>query len=144
MLYIDDLRDYTSILTVCIVFILSSITFAFVYISFQRPTLPKATPKAASEQWPFLGALAFFSRRWDFHRSAQHASRTGNFSYWLGKHPVIGLSGLAGRRAFFESRQLDLGEGWVGSHVYFHLPLLTFSRDIMSCSAAALRSRRTT
>lgn len=39
-------------------------------------------------------------------------SLTGNFSFFIGKYPVVGLSGEASRRVFFDSKQFGLTEGY--------------------------------
>ena len=76
-----------------------------------RDLLPAKTPKSISNDYPIVGAFDFFSKRWDFFQQAMVHSPTGNFSFHLGKIPVIGLSGLEGRRVFLESKQLDFTAG---------------------------------
>ncbi|GLB20947.1 hypothetical protein AtubIFM61612_010895 [Aspergillus tubingensis] len=39
------------------------------------------------------------------------SSPTGNYSFYLGRDRVVGLSGPQGRKTFFESRELDLDAG---------------------------------
>ena len=38
-------------------------------------------------------------------------SRTGNFSFWLGKNHVVGVSGEAARKMYLDNRNLDLIKG---------------------------------
>jgi len=39
-------------------------------------------------------------------------SKTGAFSFWAGKWPVVAISGSASRKLFFESRQLNFQDGY--------------------------------
>lgn len=72
---------------------------------------PKAPPRVR-EGWPILGALRFFTARWEFFQHARDQAPSGNFSFFLGKHPVVGLSGDAARKIFFESKDLGFAEGY--------------------------------
>jgi len=56
-------------------------------------------------------STGFFTGRWDFFRKSIAENRTGNFSFYLGKHPVVALSGDLGGQVFSENKQLDVGEG---------------------------------
>jgi hypothetical protein len=38
-------------------------------------------------------------------------SKTGNFSFWLGKNHVVGVSGEAARKMYLDNRNLDLIKG---------------------------------
>jgi sterol 14-demethylase len=40
-------------------------------------------------------------------------SKTGNFSFWLGKHHVVGVSGEAARKEFLDNKNLDFVGGAV-------------------------------
>ncbi|OGM45751.1 hypothetical protein ABOM_005525 [Aspergillus bombycis] len=51
------------------------------------------------------------TRSWEFCHESMTASPTGNYSYYLGRDCVVGLSGPQGRKTFFESRDLDLDQG---------------------------------
>ncbi|PWY68807.1 cytochrome P450 [Aspergillus eucalypticola CBS 122712] len=75
----------------------------------KRP-FPTNAPKLVSG-YPVVGALQFFFTQNEFCRSSKANSPTGNYSYYLGQHQVIGLCGTQGRKTFFESRDLDLGQG---------------------------------
>lgn len=76
-----------------------------------RPGFGAKCPPLIMENLPFVGAYRFFSARWDFMRSAAASSASGDFSFHLGKHAVVGLSSEAGRKVFFESSQLNFGAG---------------------------------
>ncbi|KAK7741914.1 hypothetical protein SLS62_010891 [Diatrype stigma] len=80
---------------------------------FWRPSIPKNAPKWFREgDWPIAGALRFYSARSDFFRNAMKHSPTGNFSFYIGKKQVVGLSGPEGRKVFFENRELGFSEGF--------------------------------
>lgn len=72
---------------------------------------PKAPPRVR-EGYPIIGALRFFTARWDFFQHARDHTPTGNFSFFLGKYPVVGLTGDKARKLFLESRELGLSEGY--------------------------------
>ncbi|KAI1126849.1 cytochrome P450 6A1 [Nemania abortiva] len=81
---------------------------------FWRPALPKNAPKWYRKgDWPIVGALAFYyGRRADFVREALQASKTGNFSFYIGKKQLIGVSGAEGRKLFFESKDLNFPQAF--------------------------------
>lgn len=81
---------------------------------FRKPAFPKNAPKLVSDAIPLIGSLAFFTQRWDFCQRAEAHSQTGNFSFYAGQHPVIGVSGKTeeGRKAFFEEKRLGFSEGY--------------------------------
>lgn len=82
------------------------------FYAFQRPSLPKNAPPLTTEAWPIIGSMQFFTKRWDFfQRQIQH-SPTGNFSFYAGDKPVIGMSGDESRRIFFEHKHLGFAEGY--------------------------------
>lgn len=79
---------------------------------FQKPALPAKAPPLTSDTFPMLGALHFFSRRWDFLRDSIARSRTGNFSFYAGQFPVVAVAGAQGRKTFFEEKRLGFAEGY--------------------------------
>lgn len=91
--------------------VLAFLTTAFLY-AFRRPSFTSRSPKLVSDTWPILGSLRFFTARWDFFRSARAHSPSGNFAFYAGAYPIVGLTGDEGRRVFFESRQLSLSAGY--------------------------------
>jgi hypothetical protein len=93
--------------------ILSIIVFVLLQLSW-RPKFPKRAPKLVRENFPVLGALRFFTARWDFYRHGVSQSKTGNFSFYVGKNQIVGISGDKGRKLFFESKALGLAEGYLG------------------------------
>jgi hypothetical protein len=86
--------------------------FCIYYLS-SRTSFPPKAPRVAHHNYPIVGALGFFTERWTFCQRAIADSPTGNFSFHLGKHPIIGVSGEEGRKVFFDNRQLSLAEGYV-------------------------------
>ncbi|EON68791.1 hypothetical protein W97_08049 [Coniosporium apollinis CBS 100218] len=91
--------------------VLGSLAFCLTFLS-RRPSFPKNAPPLFRGGYPILGAYQFFTRRWDFFRHASAASPSGNFSYYIGQHAVVGLSGDDSRKAFFENRGLGFAEGY--------------------------------
>lgn len=77
-----------------------------------RPALPKAAPKLIREGYPVLGMLRFFSDRRRFIMDGMRSSKTGNFSFFFGKHPIVNAAGIEGRKVFFESKALNMSEGY--------------------------------
>ncbi len=93
-------------------FILFAVPLVLLLLYFApHATLPAKAPPLTTENYPILGAIRFFTARWDFFHQASAHSRSGNFSFYLGNHPVIGLSGDVARQVFFESKQLGFAEG---------------------------------
>lgn len=86
--------------------------FCICYLS-SRTAFPPKAPKVARHNYPIVGALGFFTERWTFCQRAIADSPTGNFSFHLGKHPIIGVSGEEARKVFFDNRQLSFAEGYV-------------------------------
>jgi hypothetical protein len=81
----------------------------------RRPPLPKGAPppiKPGAGDWPVLGSLRFFSDRRSFMLNHITKSITGNFSFYFGKHHIVGLGGPDGKKTFFESKHLDMSEGY--------------------------------
>ena len=82
-----------------------------IYLYYQRPPLGGNSPKRVKGEWPLVGSYRFFSERWDFCREAIAQSTTGNFSFHVGKHAVVGLAGDEGRKLYLESKELDFDAG---------------------------------
>ncbi|GIZ48001.1 hypothetical protein CKM354_001107600 [Cercospora kikuchii] len=90
------------------------LTSLVLYI-FHKPAFPKNAPKVTNhDSIPLIGALKFFTRRIDFMKNGQSHSPTGNFSFYAGMHPVVGLSGksVEQRRVFLEDKRLGFSEGY--------------------------------
>ncbi|KAI1427957.1 cytochrome P450 6A1 [Xylaria sp. FL1777] len=89
-------------------------TVAFLVRVFRRPSFPANAPKWYKKgDWPILGSLDFYyGRRADFTREGLQASKTGNFSFYVGKKRLVGVSGPVGRKIFFESKDLNFAEAF--------------------------------
>ncbi|KAJ4292413.1 hypothetical protein N0V90_009075 [Kalmusia sp. IMI 367209] len=81
---------------------------------FSRPALHPKAPPLTRGVYPIVGALKFFTRRWEFFRDASRASPTGNFSFFVGRKPVVGLTSEASRQVFFDNRHFGFAEGYGG------------------------------
>ncbi|KAI5365207.1 Putative cytochrome P450 [Septoria linicola] len=81
---------------------------------FHKPTFPRNAPKLVDDTIPLIGALHFFTQRWDFWERARNRSTTGNFSFYAGQHPVVGVTGQKQeeRKVFFEDKRLAFSEGY--------------------------------
>lgn len=82
----------------------------------RRSHLPKRSPpliRPGAGDWPLLGSLRWFSDRQSFMLSHIASSISGNFSFYFGKHHIVGLAGPEGKKTFFESKHLDFGQGFV-------------------------------
>lgn len=87
-------------------------TLLFIFV-FRHPSPALKAPKLLSyyESYPILGAVRFFTARFDFFRDAIRSSASGNFSFWLGQHFVVGLSGDESRHVFFQNSTMGIAEG---------------------------------
>lgn len=83
----------------------------FIYLFHPRSFSQKA-PKLASESWPIIGSIQFFTERWSFFERQVALSHTGNFSFYAGDKPVVGISGDHARKLFFESKTMSLSDGY--------------------------------
>ncbi|KAF2218975.1 cytochrome P450 [Elsinoe ampelina] len=86
--------------------------FGLVVRTIPRSSLSKFAPPRINEETPIFGALRFFSARADFCKDNSKASKTGNYSFYVGPYLVVGLSGSEGRKAFYDSKELSLFEGY--------------------------------
>ncbi|GJC89255.1 obtusifoliol 14-alpha demethylase [Colletotrichum liriopes] len=76
-----------------------------------RPSFPRNAPRLF-KGYPVLGTPRFFSQRGDFLSEGRRLATSGNWSFYFGKMRIVGLSGDAGRRLFFENRDLDFSKGY--------------------------------
>ncbi|KAH0269333.1 cytochrome P450, partial [Aureobasidium melanogenum] len=82
---------------------------AYLYLN---RALPEGAPPLIKSDWPLIGPINFWTRRWDFFREAAKTSANGNFSFHVGDRVVVGVSGDEARRAFMDSRHLDATSGY--------------------------------
>ncbi|KAK0636368.1 cytochrome P450 6A1 [Bombardia bombarda] len=94
------------------ILLLSGVVYGFVRLT-SRPKWPKTAPKfLKTEDWPVLGALRFFSDRRNFVLHGTSQAESNNFSFYFGKHQLVGMGGQDARKAFFESKELSMSEGY--------------------------------
>ena len=102
-----------------IIVLLASLAFYIVTVALpgwvRRPKLHPGAPPVIAEDHSIYGAWRFWTNRWEFFNQWVKSSATGNFSFWVGKHPIVGMSGERSRKTFFESKQFGLNEGYVRS-----------------------------
>ncbi|KAK4983174.1 hypothetical protein LTR66_008926 [Elasticomyces elasticus] len=111
MALLDSLQSLSlSTLLYSTTFIASLALAYFVFSS--RASFPAKAPKVVGENLPILGALRFWTARWDFFREAGARSPSGNFSFHFGQHRVVGFTGDKSRAVFFENRTLAFSEGY--------------------------------
>ena len=80
----------------------------------KQPSFPTKAPRLTTISIPFIGSKQFFTNRWDFFQAAKAASETGNFTFYAGQYPVVGVSGQEARKVFFDTptKQLGFSEGY--------------------------------
>ncbi|CCC12428.1 hypothetical protein SMACR_06508 [Sordaria macrospora] len=106
----QTLRDWPTILTFLSILLL---LYALTSLTKRRPHLPSNTPPLfKASDWPILGSLRFFTDRYRFYNEGILSSKTGNFSFFFGRHHLVGLSGVEARRAFFENKALNMTKGY--------------------------------
>ncbi|KAJ2900619.1 hypothetical protein MKZ38_002318 [Zalerion maritima] len=89
-----------------------SLLLSYVCHLSRRPAFPPNSPPLL-KPLPVVGSPAFFTARNDLFRRGRSVSpRTGNFSFYVGRLRIVGLSGRASRRAYFDSKALDLARGY--------------------------------
>ncbi|GAB1196492.1 hypothetical protein APSETT444_005763 [Aspergillus pseudonomiae] len=83
------------------------------FLQFNRQTpFPDEAPRPLAEGYPILGVLRFFSDRYSMYFDGISLSKTGNFSFYFGKHQIVGISGLEARKVFFQSKAMNLSQGY--------------------------------
>ncbi|CCF32569.1 cytochrome P450 6A1 [Colletotrichum higginsianum] len=86
--------------------------YVAVYTLSRRVPWPANAPPIALDNYPITGSWGFWGRRWSWHRRQRDATPSGNFAFHAGPNTIVGLSGDAGRRLFFESKDLGFSEGY--------------------------------
>ena len=103
-------NEYTTTFSIALIS-LSIFGIIFLYL-FHCQSFPQRAPKLASESWPIIGSMQFFTERWSFFERQVALSQTGNFSFYAGDKPVVGISGDHARKLFFESKTMSLSDGY--------------------------------
>ena len=89
-------------------FIVLSTTTLLLNSRFSAP----ANAPLARGNYPIVGAVKFFSKRYEFHTRTAKESENGIFSFYVGRNLVIGISGPVARKTFFEAQELDSAKGY--------------------------------
>ncbi|KAL9097480.1 MAG: hypothetical protein Q9165_000376 [Trypethelium subeluteriae] len=129
MALFDNFPSTSSSSTLTIVALIASTVIGIFLFLLNRPALPLNAPPYSHLSYPIVGALKFWSARWDFFSESAARSRSGHFSYYIGKYPVVGLMGEEGRKTFLESKQLNLDEGYGYLFVPGPAPLARFEDE---------------
>ncbi|KAI4659298.1 uncharacterized protein J4E78_005725 [Alternaria triticimaculans] len=74
--------------------------------------VPKNAPPQVKDDLAVVGALGFWTRRWEWWSERRDQSKTGTFSFHAGPNMIVALSGDKGRQLFFESKDLGFTEGY--------------------------------
>jgi sterol 14-demethylase len=82
------------------------------YYLFHKPPFHPKAPPLVTDATPLIGSISFFQERWFFWQRATSRSNTGNFTFWAGQHPVVGMSGAEGRKIFLDDKRLNFAEGY--------------------------------
>lgn len=84
------------------------------FYTLHRPSLPKSSPPIhpTKAPLPIIGHPQFFTSRTPFILSGLRAVLGNAFSFYFGPLHIVAVSGVAGRRAFFESKDLSFSEGY--------------------------------
>ncbi|TLD14906.1 hypothetical protein PspLS_10790 [Pyricularia sp. CBS 133598] len=111
----NDLRDFLWIVSsqwqTFLYILLCLAVLANIYPLLVRPSFPSNAPPMVMRHWPLVGCPRFFAERARFCLEGKVASRTGSFSFYFGRYPVVQVAGPAGRKAFFDSRGMHLTLG---------------------------------
>ncbi|CAG5185691.1 uncharacterized protein ALTATR162_LOCUS11376 [Alternaria atra] len=106
----DRFADTKTILLFLVV-VLVLTTCATVSLPYSH-RIPADAPPQVSDDLPIVGALGFWTERWNWWSGRRDQSKTGTFSFHVGPNMVVALSGDKGRRLFFESKDLGFTEGY--------------------------------
>ncbi|KAH8703353.1 putative cytochrome P450 [Talaromyces proteolyticus] len=119
-----DIESAQSPVTVYLTGIFTFFLAFLTYLSY-TPSVNKKSPVFTSYTTPFIGSWGFFTEKWHFWQRATRGSRTRNFSFWLGKNHIVGLSGESARKMFLDHPNMDFVSGakLVGHGVDFIPPI---------------------
>ncbi|RYN46811.1 hypothetical protein AA0114_g8053 [Alternaria tenuissima] len=105
---LDQFVDTKTILLCLVVVLVLTTTILLPY----SHRIPADAPPQVSDDLPVVGALGFWTQRWNWWSERRDQSKTGTFSFHVGPNMVVALSGDKGRQVFFESKDLGFGEGY--------------------------------
>lgn len=80
-----------------------------------QPSFPVKAPQFwAKDDWPLAGSFKFFTDRYDMLSRAQSSTKSGNFSFYVGKRQVVSIgSDTAARSSFFDTKGLNFIMGYI-------------------------------
>ncbi|KAM5453557.1 hypothetical protein MaudCBS49596_002760 [Microsporum audouinii] len=93
--------------------VLAAASLTFLVYLCHTPSIDPRAPENTTDKELFLGSFGFYSRKWTFFRGGRDRSKTGNFSFWLGKYHCVGVSGEAARKDILDNRHMDRVQGGV-------------------------------
>ncbi|KAJ2896395.1 cytochrome p450 6a1 [Zalerion maritima] len=76
-----------------------------------QPPFPSKSPTLL-KGYPIVGVPMLFSARDVLFRVGKAISKTGNFSFYYGKVQIIAVSGERARKFWFDSKDLDMSQGY--------------------------------
>jgi cytochrome P450 len=88
---------------------------------------PANIPHLVRDNFPITGPVGFWTERWSWYKRQRDAAPNGNFSFNVGSHTMIALTGEEGRKLFYDSRHLGLREGY--SVMFGNTPKITGHDD---------------
>jgi sterol 14-demethylase len=112
--FVDQFTDTKTIILFLIV-VLVFTAYATASLPYSLPyshRIPANAPPQVSDDLPIVGALGFWTQRWNWWSERRDQSKTGTFSFHAGPNMVVALSGDKGRQLFFESKDLGFSEGY--------------------------------
>lgn len=83
---------------------------AYLFINNRR--VPGKAPPLVKGELPFTGPLKYWTKRWEFFQEAARYSSTGQFSFHVGQHHVVGVTGDEARKVFLESKDFNMSAGY--------------------------------
>ncbi|KAF2723083.1 putative cytochrome P450 [Polychaeton citri CBS 116435] len=89
----------------------TALFLGFMVYLFYTPKVDSRSPAFTTDTIPFIGSYRFFTQKIGFWKNSMAKSTTGNFSFWLGKNHVVGVSGEAARKMYLDDRRLHLIKG---------------------------------
>ncbi|KAK3953971.1 hypothetical protein QBC32DRAFT_312496 [Pseudoneurospora amorphoporcata] len=99
----QTLRNWPTIPSFLTILLLSLLSLLTTFLTNWRPPSLLQSIRLANSKLP-----QFFTDRYRFYNKGIHSSKTGNLSFFFGKHHLTGLSGVEARRAFFENKAVDM------------------------------------
>ena len=112
MTFTDSLQSLALTSPLAVATVATFTVLAILLLLLNRPSIPSNAPPYSHLSYPIVGALKFWTAPWDLFSESAAKSRSGNFSFHIGKWPVVGLIGNEGRKLYLESKQLDMSEGY--------------------------------